>query len=270
MDITSGLRPHRPPGPAQPEAVAEPTTLDHRAEPCLGSRGTSLSPQLHSGGQGAEQRPAPQAQPHLQTAARAVLRHNAHVGGVDAGPDEACQVIELDVSHLERGRNGGQVGHGHVSRSSAQDITHPSERTCWGGAQRGQGLSLPGLHWELRGGGLLLSFLPFAQEQPLAGPSPEGAPCACLSSGGPAWLPPLGGTYVFELEEHLPGQLNPLLVDMFDGHHISLERNGGEGEREGGSGEQPLPCPALPGPASPRGAPRGARESLRQRARGSP
>lgn len=39
--------------------------------------------------------------PHLQAAPGAVLRHDADVGGVDAGADEPGQVVELDVSHLE-------------------------------------------------------------------------------------------------------------------------------------------------------------------------
>lgn len=39
---------------------------------------------------------------HLQAASGAVLRHNADVGGVDAGADEPGEVIELDISHLEQ------------------------------------------------------------------------------------------------------------------------------------------------------------------------
>lgn len=39
--------------------------------------------------------------PHLQAAPGAVLRHDADVGGVDAGADEPGQVVELDVSHLK-------------------------------------------------------------------------------------------------------------------------------------------------------------------------
>lgn len=39
--------------------------------------------------------------PHLQAAPGAVLRHDADVGGVDAGANEPGQVVELDVSHLK-------------------------------------------------------------------------------------------------------------------------------------------------------------------------
>lgn len=39
---------------------------------------------------------------HLQAASGAVLRHDADVGGVDAGADEPGQMVELDVSHLKK------------------------------------------------------------------------------------------------------------------------------------------------------------------------
>lgn len=39
---------------------------------------------------------------YLQTSSGAVLGDDADVGGVNTGSDEAGQVVELDVAHLEK------------------------------------------------------------------------------------------------------------------------------------------------------------------------
>lgn len=52
-------------------------------------------------------------------------------------------------------------------------------------------------------------------------------PHPCLS-----WaLNPYTVTYMFEFKQNLPGQLDALLIHMFDGHNISL-RVGVKGEEE--------------------------------------
>lgn len=47
---------------------------------------------------------------------------------------------------------------------------------------------------------------------------PLSLPCPCL----PLALNPYTFTYMFEFEQNLPGQLNALLIHMFDGNNISL------------------------------------------------
>lgn len=122
---------------------------------------------------------------HLQTATRTVLSHDADVGGVNAGPDEPGQVVELNIPHLW----GSECG--------------PVERR------------------------------PLPVSSCLAVPAAEAS---TLHKTPRAVSPAPPSTYVLELKEHLPRQLNPFLIDMFNGHHVSLEgkRRAGEGRELSG------------------------------------
>lgn len=69
----------------------------------------------------------------------------------------------------------------------------------------------------------LKSFInkPFALLAHLTVP-PSTSPFPLLHPFSPLTLNPYTITYVFEFEQNLPGQLNALLIHMFDGDNISL------------------------------------------------